>query len=107
MPLLNGRTGLSKDAPYGYRKDGTPKGKGFLGLLKRKKGGVSSEISIGVDFGDGEVEIPTMVPTLDKNELNYLLNDWDEKKPIPESIKQKAIQHAIQRMKQGLSPFYD
>jgi hypothetical protein len=93
-------------APYGLREDGTPKGDGFLGLLKRKDGGVSSEISISVGIDGKEVEIPTMVPTLSKSEVDWLLsNDIKNPQNIPAPIKDKAIAFARQRIKDGLSPF--
>ena len=93
------------------RNDGTLKGAGFFGELPRPDGRVSTEISMGVDFGDGEVEIPTLVPTLTKPEIDYLLNTDPNPKiwgtPIGESIKQKAIDHAIDRFKQNKNPFWE
>lgn len=86
---------------YGLRQDGTEKGTGFLGELKRPDGGVSTEISVGVDYGSGEKEIPTLVPTLTEDEKNYLLGGGEPTKAIID----KAVQHAISREEQGLSPF--
>ena len=94
-------------APFGLRKDGTPKGKGYFGLLKRADGNDSSEISVGVGFGGKETQIPTLVPTLNQEEINYLLNTWQKGTPIPEPIMNKAVDHAKQRMRQKLSPFAD
>ena len=85
------------------RPDGTRKGPGFLGTLERPDGGVSTELSIGVDFGKGEVLIPTLVPTLTEEEKNHLLSG---KKPT-QTIVDKAVSHAQERMKQGKSPFAD
>jgi hypothetical protein len=90
---------------YGNRKDGTKKGAGYFGELKRPDGSVSTELSVGVDFGSGEMEIPLLVPTLDKDELNYLINNNPKPSEIPKSIMDKAIQHAIGRLKEGKSPF--
>jgi len=100
-------TVVLKKNNYGMRADGTPKGKGYLGELKRKDGRVSTEISIGVELDGKETEIPTLVPTLTKEEVNYLLNDWREGMKIPEPIVRKAVEHAKKRMKSGLSPFAD
>jgi len=83
------------------RLDGTSKGPGFLGTLKRPDGKVSTEISIGVNFDGKEVLIPALVPTLNQNEIKWLLKGND---PTPRIIH-KATQHAIQRMKEGKSPF--
>lgn len=90
-----------QEAPFGLRQDGTPKGTGFLGILKRPDGNISTEISIGVNFDGKETEIPTLVPTLTQQEIDYLLSGA---RPT-DIIIRKAIDHARQRMGQGLSPF--
>jgi len=91
---------------WNKRADGSEKGQGFLGLLKRPDGKVSSEISVGVEINGKEVEIPTMVPTLTQEELDYLINNPVEQgHPIPQAIIQKAVEHAKMRMQKGLSPF--
>ena len=95
----------SKAIRYGFRKDGTPKGIGFLGELKRPDGKVSTEFSIGVNFDGKETEIPSLVPTLTKEEINYLLNLKKGTK-IPRNIIDKAVSHARDRISRGLSPFY-
>ncbi len=93
-------------APLGLRADGTPKGEGFLGAQPRTDGGVSSEISVGVNLDGREVEIPTMVPTLTDPERQWLLsNDISDPHKIPPSIMDKAVSHARGRLAKGLSPF--
>lgn len=87
---------------YGLRADGTKKSTGFLGVLQRPDGKISSEISIGVEINGKETEIPTLVPTLTKEEVNYLLDGND---PTDVIIK-KAVDHAKIRMQNGQSPFY-
>jgi len=101
-----------KSDPNSLRPDGTMKGSGFLGGMKRLDDptGVSSEISIGVDWGSGEKLIPTMVPTLDSNEINYLLSTPEDKiftsnAELGKKIEQKAVQFAKEREKQGLPYF--
>ena len=71
--------------------------------MKRPDGKVSTEISIGVNINGKETEIPTLVPTLTKDEIDYLLKGG---KPTKE-IVDKAVKHAKKRMSQGLSPFAD
>ena len=83
------------------RADGTKKGPGFFGTLKRPDGKVSTEISIGVTFDGKEVQIPSLVPTLTPGEINMLLEGND---PTPAMV-QKAVDHAKERMSRGLSPF--
>jgi murein DD-endopeptidase MepM/ murein hydrolase activator NlpD len=97
------------------RADGTAKGMGFLGLLQRPDGGVSSEISVDAPAselgakGKGNVEFPLMVPGLTKPELDYLMThdpaSPDFQQNMPRSILAKAADHARARIAQGLSPF--
>ena len=98
---------LELDSPDWYREDGSRKGSGWLGTLPRPAGGVSSELSIGVPIDGKETEIPTMVPSLTKGELNYLLTTPTSKQlaTMPDSIKQKAIVHARLMQSQNKSPF--
>lgn len=93
-------------ANWDKRADGSVKGNGFLGLLKRPDGKVSSEISIGVEVNGKEVEVPTMVPTLSQSQLDYLMtNPVGDGHPIPRDIVQKATAFASQRIAAGKSPF--
>ena len=91
------------------RPDGSKKGTGFFGALKRPDGKVSTEISIGLDVGGKEVNVPLLIPSLTFEELNYLLqSNVDSKdflKNLPSSIMEKAYNHAQERMKAGISPF--
>jgi hypothetical protein len=97
----------TKTDPNLLRPDGTKKGDGWLGVQQRPDGGVSTELSIEVEWDGKKTLIPLMVPTLNKQELNWLLtNDVDPKK-VPDSIRQKAEDHALGRIRQGLSPFKD
>jgi GH24 family phage-related lysozyme (muramidase) len=94
------------------RADGSKKGNGFLGVLQRPDGNVSTEISVGVEIDGKEVEIPTLIPTLTKEEINYLLtNDIKNPKslfdtPIGKSILNKSKEFAKERIGRGVSPFY-
>lgn len=91
---------------FGKRADGSEKGNGFLGVIQRPDGKVSSEISVGVNIDGKEVEIPTLVPTLTKAERDFLINnDISDPKKIPASIIQKAVDHARPRLAAGKSPF--
>jgi len=94
---------------FGYRPDGTPKGEGWLGVLPMADGSVVTEYSMqsrAVKVGDKMVEFPTLVPTLSSEEVNLMLSDIiPNRKPIPEPIVQKAIEHAKGRLNKGLSPF--
>jgi hypothetical protein len=90
---------------YGLRPDGTQKGSGFLGALKMTDGSDRdmTEFSIGVNIDGKEVLIPSIVPTLSKEEIEHLLSGGD----VTDSIVRKAVEHAKQRMKNNQSPFKD
>ena len=91
---------------WGKRPDGSQKGAGYFGVLKRPDGNVSTEISIGVGLGGKEMDIPLIVPTLTKSELNKLLSmPLGKNFNPPESIIKKAVDHARMRIDQGKSPF--
>lgn len=86
---------------YGKRADGSKKGAGYFGELKRPDGGVSTELSIGVGINGKETEIPLLVPTLTPTEIELLLRGDDP----TAGIVDKAYDHAIMRIGQGKSPF--
>jgi hypothetical protein len=92
------------------RSDGSVKSaKGFLGPVKNNvQGGVMTEVSIGLEIDGKEIEVPAMVPTLTKDEINTLANMKikGNAKNIPKSIMIKAKEHAQKRIKEGKSPFY-
>ena len=86
------------------------KGLGFLGeipiVFSDSEVGVATEFSIGVQINGKETEIPTLVPTLNQNEFNLMVNDIiPNNKRVPDSIIKKAIAHAKKRIKAGRSPF--
>jgi hypothetical protein len=97
------------DAGYGTRQDNTQKGRGFFGEIKRPDGSVSTEISIGVTIDNKQVEIPLIVPTLNRRELDYLIRTPVESRQfmdrMPKSIIEKAYDHAVMRLQTNKSPF--
>lgn len=88
------------------RPDGTRKGQGWLGVLERPDGRVSTEITIGVNIDGQETDIPALVPTLTRREVDTLL-ELEDGRPVPESIQRKAAEHARERIRRGLSPYAD
>jgi len=96
---------------YGKRPDGTEKGRGWMGEIKRPDGNVMTEISIGVGINGKEELIPLIVPTLTKKEINWLKNNDPESEgfmdKMPKGIIEKAVDHAAGRIKEGKSPFAD
>lgn len=101
---MNG-TNLSWDevinAPRARREDGTLKGQGWLGMLNRPGGGVSTELSFDFTTPQGKILAPLLVPTLSPQEIQHLLAGG---RPTPE-IFQKAQEHAIRQVQQKNSPF--
>ena len=102
-------TDAGPDYGYGKRADGSNKGDGYFGKLQRPDGRVSTEISVGMEIGGKETEVPLLVPTLTKKEKDYLLSR-DEKKldfksPEMQPILDKAEAFARKRMRSGKSPF--
>ena len=97
------RSGLD---PSWLRQDGTRKGRGYLGPVQNAFGQTMTEYSIGVNLDGKEVEIPTFVPGLTPEEMQFLTTT-DGRQEIPQSIVNKAIDHARMRMQRGLSPWHD
>ena len=95
------KTKAAEAIKYGQRVDGTMKGSGFLGPIKMDDGRTMTELSIGVEFDGKETLIPAIVPTLTEKEINHLKGGGK----ITDEIFQKAVDHAKQRMSNGLSPF--
>ena len=62
---------------------------------------MSTEISIGVEINGNEIEIPSLVPTLTKDEVQWML---DGNKPT-DSIVKKSTDFARARVSQGKSVF--
>ncbi|HEX8783334.1 MAG TPA: hypothetical protein VF764_08185, partial [Steroidobacteraceae bacterium] len=96
---------LADQSRWGKREDGTLKGRGYLGLLKRADGGVSSELSMSSDIDGREILYPLLVPTLTRDEVEWLLNNPVDPQNVPASIKSKALAHAKGRLAAGKSPF--
>ena len=92
--------------PSLLRPDGTTKStKGFLGPIEGNDNSLRTELSIGVNFGNGEVLIPSMIPGLTPEEIEVLRNLPEGSLP-PQSIIDKAKAHAEKRIANNLSPFY-
>ena len=89
----------------GLRDDGTEKGIGFLGRQKMTDGSgrVVTDMTVRGGFRvDGiSQKYPLLVSTLNKAEVEILMRGGK----IPDSIRNKAIEHAKDRMEKGLSPF--
>ena len=111
MPLLRSMAFVVKKAmevlmqDYGTRPDGSRKGKGWLGPLKSPNGHDVTEYTIGVPIGGKEMDIPSVVPTLTKQEIAQVLSAADNGEGVPDAIRRKAIAHAEMMVKSGKSVF--
>lgn len=117
LQLKNDTIGIINDAigmaasvgvgNYGLRPDGSQKGTGWLGELPVKGGGVATEWSMqseAVKVDGKMIDFPTLVPTLTKEEIDLMVNDIiPNRKPLPDSIAQKAVDHANKQLSQGKS----
>ena len=105
------RLGLAEGGGDMTRVDGTKKSsQGWLGPIKNNvTGQIMTEVSMGIGPEDKQKLIPLLVPTLNKKEIEILQNMKIEGniKNIPQSIKDKAVQHAKQREVEGLNVFYE
>lgn len=83
-----------------WNDSGTPKGEGYFGPLKNGKD-ISTELSFDFDMDGKKVLAPLLVPTLNQNEIDYLLHN---NKPTNIHYR-KAMDYAKQRLQEGKSPF--
>jgi len=108
-PMLNALSGVpiesSQSPGYGSRVDGTQKGEGYLGKIPTKDGRVMTEQSIGVEIDGEEMLIPAIVPTLTEEEISFIADGGDIK--TRRSIMDKAVRHAMDRLKRGESVFHN
>jgi hypothetical protein len=99
-----GKTAPSKDRveTYGKREDGSPKGAGYFGEIQSpvRPGEFSTELTIGVNLGGKDVNIPLLTPNLSRTEIESVMRGRENK-----AIIGKAVEHAKSRMKQGKSPY--
>ena len=79
---------------------------GYFGPLNVRKGGVATEYATGNKVLGKETEYPTIVPTMNVEELMYMTNRViPDRKKIPASVDVKARKNARDRILQGKSPF--
>lgn len=98
---------LARLAQYGNRYGtNTPKSFGYFGELPLSNGGVATEYSIGQNINGKDVEMPSLVPTLNYEEFNAVLNSANSGENLPDSVYSKALEHAKQRQMLGMSPFW-
>ena len=91
-------------APFGVRHSGdSVKGKGWLGAIPNKQGDISTELSAEMQINGKTIEYPLLVPTLTKEEVDYLVSG----EPPTQELYDKAESWALSRIKKGKSPFIE
>lgn len=85
------------------RKDKTLKGPGFLGSIPTPGHKYATELSIGVHFDGKEQLIPSLVPGLTPQEVQWITNG----NKSTSAIVRKAVDHARRRIAQGKSVFLE
>lgn len=91
--------GVTDPATWEARPDGSQKGAGFLGVLRRPDGGVMSEYSMSTDDLQKH-DFPSLVPTLSQDEVAQILR-LQEGQPMPPAIMHKALRFAMERQQAG------
>lgn len=76
---------------YGMREDGTPKGCGWYGELKRPDGSISTEISVESDG----LFMPLLAPGLTQDQIAYLLNTPVDSLDLHHGIGAAILANAI------------
>jgi hypothetical protein len=88
------------------RPDGTPKGQGFFGPLSVPgANSIATEYSVGVQIGGKQMDIPSLVPTLTRAEVDQVLQAAAAGQHPPEPIIKKAQAYAESRIKAGKPVF--
>jgi hypothetical protein len=77
---------------------------GFLGEIPVGDS-IATEYSIGVPINGQETEIPSIVPSLDSDQIKRLIASIKSGEQPPEDVVNSATQHAQVRMATGQSPF--
>ena len=107
FPDYFGTPDVNPLAPYGLRYSESVadqpqiKGRGYFGAIPTSEGMPMTELSSSFELDDQVIQHPLIVPTLTAQELQLLQMGGE---PTPE-IYTKAQQFALDRIRQGLSPF--
>lgn len=83
------------------REDGTTKGPGWIGSIPSKDGKEMTELSFDFDVDGKKIFAPLLVPTLSKEEVDYLSSGG---KPT-DAIYKKAQDFAMEKVSKGESTF--
>lgn len=90
---------------YGNRVDGTKKGQGWLGAIPMQDGSgrVMTEQTYEMDVDGERVAFPAIHPGSTKEEIDVMAKGGR----LPHESVRRALDHALERKKRGLSPYKD
>lgn len=90
-----------------YRPDGTKKQMGWYGNINFDDEGVMSELSESSEIDGEEILYPLLSPGLSNDQIEYLRQhkDLGPDEKINSAIRKNAIDFALKRRGEGLSPF--
>lgn len=92
-------------ASFGNRPDGTAKGEGWLGRIPMQDGSgrVMTEQTAEMDVEGQRMAFPLIHPGSTKEELDIMAKGGS----LPRESVVRALDHALERKKQGKSPYKD
>ncbi len=83
-----------------------PKAEGFYGRVPLPNGGFATEYSVSQDINGKNVEMPSLVPGLTKEEIESIKTSASTGSPLPQSVYNKSREHAVMRTNNNQSPFW-
>ena len=89
--------------------DGDPKNAGWRGIITLANGDIMTEYGMSREFDGEEIGYPLIVPTTTDAELEIIAQAiiQDDESLITQAIEDKAVAWALDRIGDGLSPFYN
>ena len=108
----DGLVNFSKGPDYGFgtREDNPNQNKamGFYGKIPLTNGDIATEYSVSQDIDGKDVEMPSLVPNLTKEEFENIKMAASTRSPqlLLQSVYDKAREHAVMRTNNGQSPFW-
>ena len=83
-----------------------PKAEGFYGRVPLPNGGFATEYSVSQGIDGKNVEMPSLVPNLTKDEFENVKTSASTGSPLLQSVYDKAREHAVMRINNKQSPFW-
>jgi len=105
------QTALKSMPDYGKRPDRSNKGKGYMGEIKRADGSVMTEVTTRMNVDGKDMDFPLITKYSTKEDIEYMkkadVKSKDFLDKAPAGMVDRAIKHAMERKKSGLSVYAD